>query len=235
MKKLVMFLLIALFTISASAADKAAFLKNVKWLGQATVRIAYEGKIIYIDPYKLKKGEKADFIFITHGHSDHLSLKDLEMVASEKSVVVVPESCKDKLKGVKFRKLITVNPGSVVDSDGLKVKAVHAYNVKKVKYHPKSNNWVGYVFNFGGVKFYHAGDTELIPEMKNIDCDIVMLPLGQVYTMNSVKDAVQAALDVKAEVAVPIHFGMYEGTAEDAQKFKKLLKGKIKVIIMDIQ
>jgi L-ascorbate metabolism protein UlaG (beta-lactamase superfamily) len=92
---------------------------------------------------------------------------------------------------------------------------------------------VGYIVEIDGVKVYHAGDTERIPEMKNIDCDIALLPLGQTYTMNSVEEAAEAALDTGAEVAIPIHYGMYEGTKEDAEKFKELLDGKMKVVILE--
>ena len=90
---------------------------------------------------------------------------------------------------------------------------------------------LGYVICLDGVKVYHAGDTERIPEMKKIDCDIALLPLGQTYTMASVSDAAESAKDVKAEVAIPMHYGYAEGTAKDAETFKTLLEGIIKVVI----
>ena len=68
--------------------------------------------------------------------------------------------------------------------------------------------------------------------MKKVECDIVMLPLGQVYTMNSVEEAAEAAMDTGAEIAIPIHYGMYEGTAKDAAEFKTMLEGKIEVVIL---
>ncbi|HNV53360.1 MAG TPA: MBL fold metallo-hydrolase, partial [Tenuifilaceae bacterium] len=91
---------------------------------------------------------------------------------------------------------------------------------------------VGYLLNLCNVWLYHTGDTELIPEMKNIKCDIIMLPLGQTYTMNSVEDAVQAVLDTSASVAIPVHYGIYEGSDDDALKFKEMLKDKAEVIIL---
>ncbi len=96
-------------------------------------------------------------------------------------------------------------------------------------FHPKHNGWVGYVVTVGGRRIYHAGDTERIPEMKTFSCDIALLPLGQTYTMESVEDAAAAARDVKASMAIPIHFGMYEGTQADAEKFRDLLEGEIDV------
>ena len=69
--------------------------------------------------------------------------------------------------------------------------------------------------------------------MKDFSCDIAMLPLGQTYTMNSVKEATEVAIDIQAKIAIPIHYGLYEGTVEDAKEFKKILKDKVKVIIKE--
>ncbi len=90
---------------------------------------------------------------------------------------------------------------------------------------------MGYILTLGHVKIYHAGDTERIPEMQSISCDIILLPIGQTYTMNTIDEAVKAVLDTKASVAIPIHFGMYEGKVEDAEAFGKMLEGNVKVII----
>jgi L-ascorbate metabolism protein UlaG (beta-lactamase superfamily) len=119
--------------------------------------------------------------------------------------------------------------------DGILIEAVPAYNIVKTNFHPKANNWVGYILTIDKIRIYHTGDTERIPEMKNMACDIILLPLGQTYTMNSVEEAAEATLDVKAKIAIPIHFGLYEGKAEDAQKFQALLKVKVKVIIKQKQ
>ncbi|MCK4836639.1 MAG: MBL fold metallo-hydrolase, partial [Candidatus Aminicenantes bacterium] len=97
----------------------------------------------------------------------------------------------------------------------------------------KENQWVGYILTIDGIRIYHAGDTERIPEMKNFSCDIALLPLGQTYTMNSVKEAAEAAIDVKAKIAIPIHYGLYEGKTQDAVEFQNILKDKIKVIIKE--
>ncbi|MBU1063196.1 MBL fold metallo-hydrolase, partial [bacterium] len=98
-------------------------------------------------------------------------------------------------------------------------------------FHPKSKNYLGYVLTIDGVRVYHAGDTERIPEMQQFDCDIALLPLGQKYTMNSVYEAANSALDVKAKIAIPIHYDMFEGKLSDADAFQEILKGKVKVII----
>jgi L-ascorbate metabolism protein UlaG (beta-lactamase superfamily) len=110
-----------------------------------------------------------------------------------------------------------------MDILGMRVNAVHAYNLVK-DFQKKSARYLGYVIDFEGVSVYHTGDTERIPEMKEIRCDIILLPLGQTYTMNSVEEAVEVVLDTKARIAIPIHWGLYEGTKEDAVKFEELLR-----------
>jgi L-ascorbate metabolism protein UlaG (beta-lactamase superfamily) len=118
-----------------------------------------------------------------------------------------------------------------VERAGIRIETLPAYNIKKTQFHPRSAGHVGYVLTIDGVRIYHAGDTERIPEMKELNCDIALLPLGQTYTMNSVNEAAQAALDTKAKIAIPMHYDMYEGTPQDAERFKKLLEGKVRVEI----
>ena len=202
---------------------------EIEWLGQAAVRIHYHGLTIYIDPYQLKDSVKADIILITHPHQDHWSKEDINKIITKKTILIAPQACLDDATDLITKEKIASAPGFTTTIDGINIKAVPAYNVVKTKFHPKINNWVGYILTLDGVKVYHTGDTERTPEMKNLKVDIVMLPLGQTYTMNSVEEAAEAALDVKASIAIPIHYGLYEGTKADAEKFKELLSGKIKV------
>lgn len=204
---------------------------EIEWLGQATVRIHYHGLTIYIDPYQLKDTDRADIILITHPHQDHWSKADVKKIITDKTILIAPQACLDEAMDLPAKEKIASSPGFTTTKDGIEIKAVPAYNAVKTKFHPKSNNWVGYILRLDGVKVYHTGDTERIPEMKNLKVDIIMLPLGQTYTMNSVEEAAEAALDVNASIAIPIHYGLYEGTKADAEKFKELLNGKIKVEI----
>jgi len=205
--------------------------KNIHWMGQAAVKVDAGNKVIYFDPYQIKEQDKADIILISHSHGDHLSKGDISKVTTENTVIIAPKSCESDLSSVKKAKLLLSEPGFKETVGGITIEAVPAYNVDKTNFHPKANNWVGYIITVDGVRIYHAGDTERIPEMKNFSCDIAMLPLGQTYTMNSVEDAAKAALDVKAKIAIPIHYAMYEGTKADAEKFKALLEGKVAVVI----
>jgi L-ascorbate metabolism protein UlaG (beta-lactamase superfamily) len=210
--------------------------KNIHWLGQAAVRIDAEGgKAVYIDPYQIKGTGKADIVLITHAHSDHLSINDINRVIKEDTVFVAPPDCAAKIKAGIKKDVIVIAPGDTKIIKGINIEAVPAYNITKAQNHPKSNKWAGYIISTNGIRIYHAGDTERIPEMKNFNVDIAMLPLGQTYTMNSVKDAADAVLDTKAKIAIPIHFGMYEGTKKDAETFAGLLKGKVTVVIKNIE
>ncbi len=206
---------------------------NIHWFGQAAVKITAMEKTIYIDPYRIKKKDKADIILITHEHRDHFSPEDIYRVATENSIIIAPTTCREVLKDIDISPKIFLQPDEQTEINGIKIEAVPAYNVVKTKFHPKSNEWLGYILTIDGVRIYHAGDTERIPEMKNFKTDIAIMPLGQTYTMNSVKEAAEAALDTKAQIAIPMHFGLYEGTKEDAEQFKKILEDKIKVVILE--
>jgi L-ascorbate metabolism protein UlaG (beta-lactamase superfamily) len=236
MKSSLVVLLVVLGMLTFGACAFAAstpeqMLDKIHWLGQAGVKIEAGDKIIYIDPLQLTKEDQADIVLITHAHDDHLSLADITKIAKPETVFIAPQNCVEKLAGQFKNKVTTLVPGASTEIGAIKIEAVPAYNITKTKFHPKENQWVGYVLTIDGVKIYHAGDTERIPEMQKIACDIALLPLGQTYTMNTVQDAADAAVDVKAKIAIPIHYGMYEGKAEDADAFSKLLKDKVTVVI----
>jgi L-ascorbate metabolism protein UlaG (beta-lactamase superfamily) len=214
---------------SASPNDVAA---NIHRFGQASVLLIAGDKKIYIDPFQIGKPDAADVILVTHSHSDHLSMNDIAKVIAPDTIVAAPKDCAAKIEARFGVKVIVVEPGQKILAAGVPVEVVPAYNVKKDA-HPKGNGWVGYVLSIDGVRVYHTGDTERIPEMKNIRADIIILPLGQTYTMESVRDAADAALDVQAKIAIPIHYGQFEGKDSDADELKKLLNGKVTVMILE--
>jgi len=198
------------------------FAGTIQWLGQATVRIKYKGHVIFIDPYRLKYKDTADLVLITHDHSDHLSLTDIAMIANKNTWFIAASACVDKLQQAGYKRVQSIVPGSKFTVFGFDINAVPAYNIVK-SMHPRDSRYVGYLIDFDGITVYHTGDTERIPEMKEISCDIIMLPLGQTYTMNSVEEAVGVVMDTKASVAIPIHWGLYEGSADDEKAFRQLL------------
>ena len=218
---------------SSSIDALTALAKETVWTGQASVKLPGLGAKVYVDPYRIKTADKADLVLITHSHDDHLSLSSLKKICWEQTTIVTTKDVASKIKRLPQKETLIVRPGDTVRVNGITVEAVPMYNITKSNYHPKSKNWAGYVITGNGVCVYHAGDTERIPEMTKIQCDIALLPLGQKYTMNSVREAAQAAKDVHAKVAVPIHFGINEGSHTDALKFKELLAGLVEVVILE--
>lgn len=191
-------------------------MNNVHWLGHSSIKLTGK-KIIYIDPYKIKGGEMADIILITHDHYDHMSLEDIRKIRSEKTVIVAPSTPSTKGLGKNVRSVV---PGMTLKIDNVEIQTVPMYNIGK-RYHPKDKNYVGYVIKFDGVTYYHAGDIDAIPELKDIKADVVFLPVGGTYTMNAA-EAAKAASEMKPKFAVPIHWGSVVGSLADAEQFKKL-------------
>jgi L-ascorbate metabolism protein UlaG (beta-lactamase superfamily) len=202
---------------------------KVDWLGHASVRIT-DGKVIYIDPYEIQGGPKADIIFITHSHYDHCSIADLKKISTDTTTIIATPDCSSKLSGkVRAKEVILAEPGKKYEVDGIKVEAVPAYNVRK-EFHKKLEGWVGYIMEVNKTRIYHAGDTDKIPEMSNLkNIDIAFLPIGGNYTMDSA-EAVSAADAIKPKLAVPIHYGSIVGDKADAEKFKALCKCDFKVL-----
>lgn len=190
-------------------------LKNISWLGHASFKIKDQSSgnlIYYIDPFdfKLSEYEKADLIFITHAHHDHCSLDDVNKIIKTDTVVIAASNCFSNLglSGQYQKQEVVPNRDYVVK--GISFKTVPAYNVKpeRLSFHPRANNWVGYILIVNGQKIYHAGDTDFIEEMKFFDkfrIDIAMLPMGGTYTMD-VDETVEAANAIAAKITIPMHY-----------------------------
>ncbi len=200
----------------------------------ATVKIEVTGgPTIYVDPAVLPAGTPADadFILITHSHGDHQELASINRVRKPGTVIYssppgVPALMTNlAAAGVPIN---AVTPGQRFTIGGVEVETVPMYNVARPNPgHPRAMNFVGYVINVGGVRVYASGDTERIPEMKTFSVDVALLPLGQGFTMLRVQDAVDAALDLKARIAIPYHYGRGEGTIADGQFFTSTLADRM--------
>lgn len=202
---------------------------KIEWLGHSAVRIT-SGKTIYIDPFEIQGGPKADIILITHSHYDHCSIADLKKVSVGSTVIVATPDCSSNLAGkVEAKEVILVEPGKKIEVAGVKIEAVPAYNIGKA-FHKKSEGWVGYIISVGGIKIYHAGDTDRIPEMSGIrGIDVAFLPIGGTYTMDAA-EAAEAASAINPKLVVPVHYGSIVGDKADAEKFKALCKCGFKVL-----
>jgi L-ascorbate metabolism protein UlaG (beta-lactamase superfamily) len=201
-------------------------LRGIEWLGHASFRIRGE-KVVYIDPWQIGGGTPADVILVTHGHSDHLSPEDIAKIRTPETVVVCAACCADELPG----EVHAVQAGDVVEVAGLRIEVVPAYNVNKPN-HPKEAGHVGYIIESEGRRIYHAGDTDLIPEMDEIRCDVALLPIGGTYTMDA-QEAAEALRRIGPKVAIPMHWGRIVGKGNDAQRFSELAPASVQVAILD--
>lgn len=200
--------------------------EGIFWLGHDSFRLKGE-KTVYVDPRHLAPGaEKAEIILVTHEHYDHFSREDIAKIAKADTVVVGPPSVTKQLTG----KTITVQPGEKLVIEGVPVETVAAYNVNK-KFHPKSAGHVGYVVTLNGKRIYHAGDTDLTPEMSAVKADIALLPVSGTYVMDAAQ-AAEAANKLKPALAIPMHYADPEvvGTVRDAQEFKRLAKVPVEIL-----
>lgn len=201
---------------------------EIKWLGHAGFLIK-NSKVIYIDPYNISdSSEKADLILLTHSHYDHCSVADIKKVIKEGTRIVLTADCQSKI--VRFDepiKLEVVEPGQELVFGSTKILALPAYNVDK-PFHSKEESWVGYFLKINGLLIYHAGDTDVIPEMQKLTGYkhqdkkfIALLPVGGRFTM-SVEEAVEAAKLIKPDLVIPMHWGSVIASEEDAKEFVDL-------------
>ena len=197
---------------------------KIHWLGHASIRIDGE-KIIYIDPWELKTDRpKADIILITHGHYDHCSKQDVEKIVRDGTAIFATPDCGNNLP-FNFH---SISPGEEERVDGIIIRAVPAYNIGK-HFHPRTNDWVGYIIEMGGERIYFTGDTDYIPEMDDITADILIIPVGGTYTMTA-DEAAGVANRIKPQLAIPIHFGAVVGSRLDADAFAELAQVPVEIL-----
>ena len=207
-------------------------LDNIEVLYHSSIRINKE-KIIYIDPFKIDRNfNDADIIFITHDHYDHYSEEDIDKVINENTTIIIPEELLTKLlrKGINKNAIITVEPNKEYVVKGIKFKTIPAYNTNKT-FHPKGNDWVGYIITINNIRYYIAGGTDITEENKKVKCDVAFVPVGGTYTMTC-KEAAELVNIINPKIAVPTHYGSIVSTKEDAENFKNLLNENIKCTIL---
>jgi len=213
--------------------DAKQMVSNIHWLGHDSFRLEADGLVIYIDPWKIEGGPKADLILITHDHADHCSPSDVAKVLKGDSVIVTVGAASSKLSGSKE----IIRPGDNVTVKGVPISAVPAYNVNKfrspgVPFHPREAGYVGFVVTLGGVRIYHAGDTDHIPEMGAVRADIALLPVSGIYVMTA-EEAVEAAAEIKPQIAIPMHVGRGIGSLADAERFKDKASVQVQILPME--
>lgn len=202
--------------------------ENIIWYGHDTFEIRGKNVNIFTDPFQLTTKNKADIILVTHSHYDHCSPEDIDKLLKNDTAIVASQDCKSKVSG----NVTGMAPGDSVEIKGVNIDAVHAYNIGK-DFHPKENQWLGFVFELDGTRYYLAGDTDFIPEMKNLrNIDVAFIPVSGTYVMTA-EEAVEATLAINPKLAIPMHFGAIVGSESDATLFKNKLEGKVQVKILD--
>lgn len=201
----------------------------IKWFGHASFQIKKDGKIIYIDPYEGEYQEKADIILITHSHYDHCDPSKIEKAKKSTTIIIAPEECSKKINAKAIR------PGELMKINDITIEAVHAYNVKRFRspgnpFHPKGFG-VGYLITIDDKAIYHAGDTDFIPEMKDLkgrNILLALLPSGGTYTMDN-SEAAEAVIAINPKIVIPMH--RWDTNPEE---FKKRVEASsnIKVILL---
>ena len=197
---------------------------NIHWLGHDGFYLQ-GSKVVYFDPWEISGGPKADVVCISHEHFDHCSPDDVANISKDGTLIVTEAQSAEKLSG----NIKVLKPGESIEEGGVKVTAVPSYNTDK-DFHPKANDWLGFVVELDGVKIYHAGDADFIPEMNDLDVDIALIPVSGTYVMTA-DQGIEAARAIKPKIAVPMHYGKIVGDENDARKFAEALEGEMKVVV----
>lgn len=205
---------------------------EIQVLCHSSMKIKTGGKIIYSDPFRVKEESKdADIIIITHSHYDHFSEEDIEKVKKQTTKILVTQDLLERTLALGFEKenIVVVIPNENYEIDGVELVTIPAYNTNK-KFHPKENNWVGYLLELEGKKVYIAGDTDITEENKKIECDIALVPVGGTYTM-TYEEAAKLVNMIKPKIAIPMHYAEIVGERLDGFHFKELVNPNIQVEI----
>lgn len=201
-------------------------ISKIYWLGHDTIWV--EGSLqVCFDPFQITTVRGADLILITHDHFDHCSPEDVARIQKENTIIITDAASAKRLKG----DVRVVAPGDRLEVKGARIEVWPAYNTNK-SFHPKASGMLSFVLTLDGIRFYHAGDTDRIPEMNDISVDVAFLPVSGTYVMTA-EEAVDAARSIKPKLAIPMHYGAIVGSEEDARKFEKALQGEIEVVVLE--
>ena len=201
-------------------------LEYIHWLGHDSFRIDGD-LVIYMDPWKLPiESPEADLILVSHDHFDHCSTEDVELVRGDDTLLAANPSSVPNLK----LPVRIMHPGEILEHRGVTIEALPAYNIGKT-FHPKGADHLGFILTIDGERVYFAGDTDIIPEMTGLTCDVALLPVSGTYVMTA-EEAAEAVGVIKTRVAIPMHYGAgVVGTVEDALKFQEL--SDVPVVILE--
>jgi L-ascorbate metabolism protein UlaG (beta-lactamase superfamily) len=216
---------------------------KISWLGHDGFKIK-NAKTVYIDPFEIETDEKADILLITHEHFDHCRPSDIETVVSAKTTIITTPAVKRQLSRTEAKEIRTAKPGEKILIDNISIETVQSYNVNKFRspgkvFHPKESEMLGFIVTMNGVRVYHAGDSDLIPQMEQLNVDIAFLPVSGIYVMTP-EEAAEATKRIKPKIAIPMHYGSiteddgsFLGKPQDAERFKKLAACEVRILARD--
>ena len=194
-------------------------LERITWFRQAAIRYAGEGLTLYIDPWGTSPdAQEADLILLTHAHYDHVQPREIQRLSGPGTKIVAPHDVARELSG----DVTPVAPGESYEVGGVRFETVPAYNIaeERLDMHPKANNWVGYVIELDGRRYYHGGDTDALPELETLRTDVAMVPIGGTYTMDY-HEAADLVKAMQPTLAVPIHYGFVVCSPSHGALFKR--------------
>ena len=209
---------------------------SIHWLGHSSFRINGSpkdwGPVIYIDPWRIPDDSpKADLILVSHDHHDHCSSNDILRIQKKDSVIIANPRAASALS---VETMVMRPWQGAVNIGEISIRAIPAYTISKA-FHAKVFECLGFVISVARYDIYFAGDTDLIDEMNSIGCDIALLPVGGVFTMNS-EEAAEAARRVGASYAIPMHFGSeVPGSRENGRLFCDAVRNDLQGIELPIE
>ncbi len=207
--------------------------QNIHWLGHDSFRFEENNLQIYIDPYQLSEAPPADIILISHDHFDHCSPEDVAKIQKEATTIVTIAEAAKKLQG----QIEIVKPGDKLTVKGVPIEVVPAYNLTKFRspgnpFHPKGAGHVGFIVTLGGLRVYHTGDSDVIPEMNTFSVDIALLPVSGTYVMTA-EEAVEAARILKPRLAIPMHVGRGIGALDMSEQFQQAAPVPVEILPLE--
>ena len=185
---------------------------------QSSIKIILN-KIIYFDPYKIdNKSNDADIIFITHNHYDHFDIESINNIKKDSTIIIAPKTMENEIRKIEVKDYIFLNPNEEINIDDINIKTIPSYNILK-PFHPRKNNWLGYIVTYNDITYYIAGDTDKTKESETVICDIALIPIGGTFTMN-VKEAAKLINIIKPKIVIPTHYGSIVGSIKDGKELK---------------
>lgn len=209
--------------------DRPKLFENLHWIGHASFRIDRPA-VVYIDPWRLPENSpEADLILVSHDHSDHCSPEDVQAVRGADTLVIANPGAAKKLEGP----VEVMRAGEARTHAGITIETIPAYNLDK-PFHPKDEGHLGFILELDDERLYFAGDTDHIPEMQAVDCDVALLPVSGKYVMDA-EEAAEAAKTLKPRLIVPMHYGAgVVGTIADAERFRTLTEFPVYIMDADV-